>query len=104
MIKMNKDDRPYITWEEVEKNLNLTEEQELAIQLEVDIMKATIEARKQNKLTQRELSKKSGIKQSAIARIEKCINSPQVSTLMKLLYPMGYTLKVVPIEEVIKKD
>ena len=31
--------------------------------------------------------------------IEKCANSPQLSTLMKLLYPMGYTLKVVPIEE-----
>lgn len=93
------DDKPYITWEEVRKSLNLTEEQELSIQLQKDIMEATIEARKKNKLTQRELSKKTGIKQSAIARIEKCVNSPKVSTLMKLLYPMGYTLKVVPIKE-----
>lgn len=96
---MNNNEKPYITWEEVEKSLHLTEEQELAIQLQMQIMEATIEARKKNKLTQRELSKKTGIKQSAIARIEKCVNSPQLSTLMKLLYPMGYTLKVVPIEE-----
>lgn len=96
---MENNEKPYITWEEVEKSLNLTEEQELAIKLQTQIMEATIEARKKNKLTQRELSKKTGIKQSAIARIEKCVNSPQLSTLMKLLYPMGYTLKVVPIEE-----
>ena len=34
-----------------------------------------------------------------IARIEKCANSPQVSTLMKLLYPLGYTLRVMPIDK-----
>ncbi len=93
------DDKTYITWKEVEESLHLTEEQELAIRLQTQIMEATIEARKKNKLTQRELSKKTGIKQSAIARIEKCANSPQINTLMKLLYPMGYTLKVVPIED-----
>lgn len=66
----------------------------------MDIIKATIEARKKNKLTQRELSKKSGITKSVIARIEKCVNSPQTNTLIKLLYPMGYTLRVVPLDEV----
>ena len=47
----------------------------------------------------RDLSKKTGITQSVIARIEKCVNSPQTNTLIKLLYPMGYTLKVVPLDE-----
>ncbi len=98
-----KSDKPYITWEEVKENLNLTEEQELMVQFEMGIMEAEIEARQKNQLTQRELSRKSGIKQSAIARIEKCVNSPQLSTLLKLLYPMGYTLKVVPISEVLKQ-
>lgn len=91
--------KPFITWDELEKSLNITPEQELEIQLEMDIINATIEARKKNKLTQRELSKKSGVKQPVIARIEKCVNSPQTSTLIKLLYPMGYTLRVVPIDE-----
>lgn len=90
----------FTKWEEFEEKLNISPEQEEEIRLEMDIIKATIEARKSNKLTQRELSKKSGIKQPVIARIEKCVNSPQTSTLIKLLYPMGYTLRVVPLEEV----
>lgn len=88
-----------LTWEEVRKNLNITPEQEEEIKLEMEIMEATIEARKKAQLSQRELSKKTGIKQPAIARIEKGIGSPRVSTLMKLLYPIGYTLRVVPLNK-----
>lgn len=91
--------KPYESWENIRKNLEITAEQEAEIQLEKDIIEATIEARKKNKLTQRDLSKKTGVKQSAIARIERCVNSPQTSTLIKLLYPMGYTLRVVPLED-----
>lgn len=93
----------FTKWEEFEKELDITPEQEEEIRLEMDIIKATIEARKQNKLTQRELSKKSGVKQPVIARIEKCVNSPQTSTLIKLLYPMGYTIRVVPLDN-LEKD
>jgi len=93
------ENKPYLLWEDVRKDLNITPEQEAEIQLEKDIIEATIEARKRNKLTQRELSKKSGVKQPVIARIEKYVNSPQTSTLIKLLYPMGYTLRVVPLDD-----
>lgn len=88
------------TWEDVKKQLNISPEQQAEIQLEMDIIEATIEARKKNKLTQRELSKKSGIKQPVIARLEKYTNSPQTNTLIKLLYPMGYTIRVVPLENI----
>ena len=88
-----------LTWEEVRKSLNITPEEEEEIKLEMEIMEATIEARKKAELSQRELSKKTGIKQPAIARIEKGIGSPRVSTLMKLLYPIGYTLRVVPLNK-----
>lgn len=40
---MNKE---FKTWDEVEKELKITQEQEAEIQLEMDIIKATIEARK----------------------------------------------------------
>lgn len=93
------EDKPYVSWKDVKKNLNLTSEQKAEIQLEQDIIKAMIEARKKKKYTQRELSQISGVKQPVIARIEKCINSPQTNTLIKLLYPMGYTIRVVPIKE-----
>lgn len=92
-------DKNNLEWKEFRKQLNITPEEEEQIKLEKDIIEATINARKENKLTQRELSQKSGVKQPAIARIEKYVNSPQTNTLIKLLYPMGYTIKVVPINK-----
>lgn len=86
-------------WEDLEKELNITPEQEAEIQLEMDLIEATIEARKKSNLSQRELSKKTGIKQPAIARIESRSRSPQATTLIKLLYPMGYTIRVVPLKK-----
>ena len=89
----------FTKWEDFEKELNITPEQEAEIRLEMDLIEATIEARKKCNLSQRELSERSGIKQPAIARIEKQSHSPQVATLMRLLYSMGYTLRVVPLED-----
>lgn len=92
-------DKPYISWEDVKRDLKITSAQEEEIKLEEAIIEATIEAREKSNLTQRELSKISGIRQPVIARIEKGVNSPQTNTLMKLLYAMGYTLKVVPLKK-----
>ena len=86
-------------WEDFEKELNITPEQEAEIQLEMDLIEATIEARKKSNLSQRDLNKKTGIKQPAIARIESRSRSPQATTLIKLLYPMGYTIRVVPLKK-----
>ena len=91
-----------LTWEEVRKNLNFTPEEEAEIQLEKDLIQATIDLRKKNNLTQRDLSKKSGLKQPVIARIESGTRSPQVYTLMRMLLPMGYTLRILPIDKKIK--
>ena len=92
-----------ITWEKLRKSFNISSEEEEEIKLEMDIIEATIEARKKANLSQRDLSKLSGIKQPAIARIESKKRSPQASTLIKLLYPMGYTLRVVPLPKSRKK-
>ena len=91
-------DKP-LTWEDVETGLNFTEEEKNAIRFEEELIEATIKAREEKKLTQRELSKLSGISQPVIARIERRVNAPTVETLMKLLFAMGYTLKVVPLEK-----
>lgn len=58
-----------------------------------------IDARKNQGLTQRNLSEKSGLAQSAIARLEKGESSPTLDTLFKLLVPLGMTLTVVPISK-----
>lgn len=91
------------TWNELEKELNFTEEENIEMQLEKQIIEATIEARKKSKLTQSELSKKSGIKQPNIVKLEKHMRSPQLYTLLKILFSMGYTLKVVPVNNRIYK-
>ena len=44
-------------------------------------------------MTQAELSKKSGVSQPVIARIEKGVNSPQLNTLIKILNALGCKLK-----------
>ena len=59
------------TWEEVRKNLNITPEQEEEIRIESEIISATVEARKKQKITQAEISKKSGLTQSVVARVGK---------------------------------
>jgi predicted transcriptional regulator len=96
---MNKE----VTWNDVEKSLNFTPEEEAAIQLEVDLIQATIDAREKSNLSQRDLSKICGLKQPVIARIESRARSPKVETLLKMLLPMGYTLKVMPIDKHIVK-
>ena len=95
----NKKVPPSENWEDIRKQLNITPEQEAEIQLELDIINATIEARKKNKLTQTELAEKTGLKQSVIARFEKNKNSPRIDTTIRMLLPMGYTLRVVPLDK-----
>lgn len=86
------------SWEEFEKELNITPEEEEEIRLEMELIEATIKARKSEKISQEELSRRSGLKQSAIARVERGTHSPSANTLIRMLHPMGYTLKVVPLK------
>jgi len=95
----NKKVLPSENWNDIRKQLNISPEQEAEIQLELDIINATIEARKKNKLTQTELAEKTGLKQSVIARFEKNRNSPRIDTTIRMLLPMGYTLRVVPLDK-----
>ena len=87
------------TWEDFRKTLDISQEEDSIIQLEVELIEATIKARESANMTQRELAEKSGMKQSAIARIETMKVSPSVDTLNHLLFNLGYRLKVVPLSE-----
>ncbi len=100
---MKADKKPYLTWEEIEEGFNFTEEERREMEFETQLIEATIKARKKANLTQKQLSERSGIIQPSIAKIERRVRSPQASTLIRLLYPLGYTLKVVPIKKENKK-
>jgi len=58
-----------------------------------------IKARKEKGLTQRNLEELSRVKQSIIARMEAGTSIPQLDTIIKVLVPLGKTLKVVPLEK-----
>lgn len=58
-----------------------------------------IKVRKENKLTQASLAELSGVVREKIAKIENQLNSPQLNSLIKILEPIGFTVKIVPIEK-----
>ena len=68
-------------------------------ELQYNLIKDFVLKRKNANLTQEQLAAKTSIIRTTIARIESGVNSPQVDTLLKLLEPLGYTLKIVPIEK-----
>ena len=80
-------ERELFTPEEIEEN-----------NLQARLLCELIDARQAQGLSQRGLSEKSGLAQSAIARLEKGESSPTLDTLFKLLVPMGMTLAIVPID------
>ena len=71
------------TWEEFEKDLKITPEQEEEIRIEMKIMQACIEAREKEKMTQAEISRKSGLTQSVVARVESGIKKSLKQKVMK---------------------
>jgi len=69
------------------------------INFEASLIGKMIEAREEKGFSQRELAEISGVKQPAIARLETLKATPQIDTLFKVLYPLGYTIEIVPIEQ-----
>ncbi len=66
-------------------------------ELEREVIRQVVQARKSQKLSQRVVGEKAGIIRETVAKIENNLNSPQINTLIKLLEPIGYTLGVVPL-------
>jgi len=86
-------------WKDFRQTLNLTPEDEEIIQLEKELINAVVEAREQSGLTQKQLSDLCGIKQPVIARLESAAHSPQINSMIRILKPLGYSLKVVKESE-----
>ncbi len=65
-----------------------------ALAPEYDIIQAMIDARKDQNLTQKELSERTGITQADISRIEKGTRNPSLEMLKRLAQGLGMQLKV----------
>ena len=89
-----------ITFDEyVNDRSKVTEEEYQKVQFEVELIGKIIEAREAMGYSQRELAELTGIKQPAIARIEKNKTSPGIDTVIRMLLPLGYKLSIVPIKD-----
>ena len=70
-----------------------------ALAPEYDIIQAMIDARKDQNLTQKELSERTGITQADISRIEKGTRNPSLEMLKRLAQGLGMQLKVEFIKQ-----
>ena len=84
-------------WDSLRETL-LTPEERAETDLKVALLGEIINARQTKGLTQKELEAQSGVKQPVIARLERGSTDPQLSTIIKVLAPLGKTLAVVPLD------
>ena len=75
------------------------QKEKLLQELEYELLKDFIKLRKEKGLSQQALADLSGVVREKIAKIENGLNSPQINSLIKVLEPVGYTIKIVPIKE-----
>ncbi len=83
------------SWDDFEKEI-FTPEEIAASELRAELIVELIKARKEKGISQKKLEKLSGVKQPVIARMETGDTNPQLSTILKVLAPLGYKLAIVP--------
>lgn len=85
-------------WDTLREALLMPEER-AETDIKIALLGEIINARQSSGLTQKGLEAASGVKQPVIARLERGTTDPQLSTLIKVLAPLGKTLAIVPLEQ-----
>lgn len=78
---------------------NYIEYEKMIAEMEYDLITEFIKLRKDANLSQQDIAEQSNVIRTTIARIENKMNSPHVKTLLQMLEPLGYTLKIEKIEK-----
>jgi len=86
------------SWESYEKK-HFSENEIVEADLMVQVVGEIIKARQEKNISQRDLEMISGVRQSVIARMEKGITDPQLSTIVKVLASLGKKLTIAPINK-----
>lgn len=73
------------------------------IQPEMDVIRAMVDARISQNLTQRELAERTGINQADISKLENGTRNPSLKLLKRLADGMGMTLKIEFVPKEIAK-
>lgn len=69
------------------------------MEMEYDLITEFIRLRKDAHLSQQDIANQSNVIRTTIARIECKMHSPHVKTLLQMLEPLGYTLKIEKIKK-----
>ena len=85
-------------WDSLRETL-LSPEERATTDVKIALLGEIISARQSSGLTQKELEIASGVKQPVIARLERGNTDPQLSTIIKVLAPLGKTLAIVPLNK-----
>ena len=76
-----------------------------AIQPEMDVIRAIVDARISQNMTQKELAERTGINQADISKLENGTRNPSLKLLKRLAHGMGMQLKIefVPMQTQLRK-
>jgi len=85
-------------WRDYKTALDLSQDEWDEIALKVKIVGEIIAARESQAVTQQDLETLSGVRQPVIARLERNNTDPRLTTILKILRPLGKTLAIVPLE------
>jgi len=89
----------FATWEDVRKEM-FTPEEIAESNLRVALIGELVKARTERGLSQKQLEELSGVKQPVIARMENGSTTPNLSTILKVLAPLGKTLYIGDLKEI----
>ena len=78
---------------------NYNDHEKRLMELEDLFVSEFVKLRHDNGLTQQKMADSANVIRETIARIENKITSPQVNTLIKILEPLGYTIKIEKINK-----
>lgn len=90
---MNKNSSIGHKWSEVREEI-FTPEEIAESNLRVALIGEITKARQEKGLSQKKLEELSGVKQPIIARMESGNTNPNISTILKVLAPLGKTLYI----------
>ncbi|NFF75898.1 helix-turn-helix transcriptional regulator [Clostridium sporogenes] len=83
--------------EEIEKSIKNNPELKIYIKqadAQYELIKTLVEFRKSAKITQREVTERSGLTQQMVSRIEKIDNSPTLDVFLRYVLALGLELKI----------
>ena len=84
------------TGREVRKSMKASDE---IFEKKQNLVHEILRTRREMGMTQKNIEAACGVKQPVIARMERGLTDPQLTTILKVLRPLGKTLKIVDIEE-----